>query len=78
LIWGEQTQINSPSGYFTLQYVYLVALTGTNTRKMVELTKEQATAIANMLGTLPANQCYNELTILLQAIARAEQPLKAE
>ena len=40
---------------------------------MVELTKEQATAIANMLGTLPANQCYNELTILLQAISKANE-----
>jgi hypothetical protein len=47
---------------------------------MVELTLEQATAIANKLGTLPANQCYNELTILLQAIEAANkpQPLKAE
>lgn len=44
---------------------------------MVELTIEQATAIANMLGTLPANQCYNELTVLLQAITKAQQP-KAE
>jgi hypothetical protein len=78
LIWGEQIQINSPSGYFILQYVYLVLTIGTNTKKMVELTKEQATAIANMLGTLPANQCYNELTVLLQAIAKAEQPLKAQ
>ena len=43
---------------------------------MVELTKEQATAIANMLGTLPANQCYNELTILLQAIATFEAKSK--
>jgi len=45
---------------------------------MVELTKEQATAIANMLGTLPANQCYNELTVLLQAISKAnlqEEPM---
>lgn len=42
---------------------------------MVELTKEQATSIANMLGTLPANQCYNELTILLQAIAKANEPV---
>jgi len=45
---------------------------------MVELTIEQATAIANMLGTLPANQCYNELTILLQAISKAnlqEEPM---
>lgn len=41
---------------------------------MVELTIEQATAIANKLGTLPANQCYNELTILLQAIQVAEKP----
>jgi len=44
---------------------------------MVELTLEQATAIANKLGTLPANQCYNEITILLQAINKAQQP-KAE
>jgi hypothetical protein len=44
---------------------------------MVELTIEQATAIANMLGTLPANQCYNEITILLQAINKAQLP-KAE
>ena len=43
---------------------------------MVELTKEQATAIANMLGTLPANQCYNELTILLQAISKATEPIE--
>jgi hypothetical protein len=55
-----------------------VALTGTNTRKMVELTLEQAKVIANKLGELPANHCYNELTIMLQAIAKAEQPLKAE
>jgi hypothetical protein len=39
---------------------------------MIELTIEQATAIANKLGTLPANQCYNELTIILQAIQVAE------
>ncbi len=51
-------------------------LIGTNTKKMVELTKEQATAIANVLGTLPANQCYNELTILLQAISKANEPLE--
>jgi len=44
---------------------------------MVELTIEQATQIANMLGTLPANQCYNEITILLQAINKAQSP-KAE
>jgi hypothetical protein len=43
---------------------------------MVELTKEQATAIANVLGTLPANQCYNELTVLLQAISKANEPLE--
>ena len=49
-------------------------LIGTNQKKMVELTIEQATAIANKLGTLPANQCYNELTILLQAIQVAEAP----
>jgi hypothetical protein len=53
-----------------------VELIGTNTKKMVELTKEQATAIANVLGTLPANQCYNELTILLQAISKANEPLE--
>lgn len=40
---------------------------------MVELTIEQATAIANKLGTLPANQCYNELTILLQAIDKLQK-----
>jgi hypothetical protein len=73
LIWGEQIQINSPSGYFILQYVYLVLTIGKN---MVELTKEQATAIANVLGTLPANQCYNELTVLLQAISKANEPLE--
>jgi hypothetical protein len=44
---------------------------------MVELTIEQANQIANVLGTLPANQCYNEITILLQAINKAQQP-KAE
>jgi hypothetical protein len=44
---------------------------------MVELTLEQAKQIANMLGTLPANQCYNEITILLQAINKAQLP-KAE
>lgn len=41
---------------------------------MVELTKEQATAIANKLGEMPANSCYNELTILLQAISKANEP----
>lgn len=41
---------------------------------MVELTIEQANAIANKLGTLPANQCYNELTVLLQALDKAQQP----
>jgi hypothetical protein len=41
---------------------------------MVELTIEQANQIANVLGTLPANQCYNELTVLLQAIQVAKQP----
>lgn len=47
---------------------------------MVELTIEQANAIANKLGTLPANQCYNELSILLHAIDSAsKQPVvKAE
>jgi hypothetical protein len=45
---------------------------------MVELTIEQANQIANMLGTLPANQCYNELTILLQAIAKANEQAKKE
>jgi hypothetical protein len=49
---------------------------GINLKKMVELTIEQATAIANMLGTLPANQCYNELTILLQAISKAQEKTK--
>ena len=44
---------------------------------MVELTIEQATAIANKLGEMPANTCYNELTVLLQAITKAQQ-LKAE
>jgi len=44
---------------------------------MVELTLEQATAIANKLGEMPANSCYNELTILLQAINKAQLP-KAE
>ena len=43
---------------------------------MVQLTVEQATAIANKLGTLPANQCYNELSILLQAIQQAEKPIE--
>jgi len=73
LIWVGQIQINSPSGYFTLQYVYLVDIIGTNTKKMVELTIEQANVIANKLGELPANHCYNELTILLQAIAKAQE-----
>ncbi len=41
---------------------------------MVELTIEQANVIANKLGELPANQCYNELTVLLQAIAKANEP----
>ncbi len=45
---------------------------------MVELTIEQANAIANKLGTLPANQCYNEITILLQAIAKADEQAKKE
>jgi hypothetical protein len=40
---------------------------------MVELTIEQANVIANKLGELPANHCYNELTILLQAIAKAQE-----
>ena len=44
---------------------------------MVELTIEQATVIANKLGEMPANSCYNELTVLLQAITKAQQP-KAE
>jgi hypothetical protein len=44
---------------------------------MVELTIEQATVIANKLGEMPANSCYNELTVLLQAITKAKQP-KAE
>jgi hypothetical protein len=44
---------------------------------MVELTLEQATQIANKLGEMPANSCYNELTILLQAINKAQLP-KAE
>ncbi len=35
---------------------------------MVKLTIEQANAIANKLGEMPANQCYNELTVLLHAI----------
>ncbi len=43
---------------------------------MVELTKEQATAIANKLGEMPANSCYNELTVLLQAIAKANEPVE--
>jgi hypothetical protein len=51
-----------------------VDIIGINLKKMVELTIEQATAIANILGTLPANQCYNEITILLQAINKAQQP----
>lgn len=42
---------------------------------MVELTIEQATAIANKLGTMPANQVYNELTVLLQAIDKAQKPV---
>ena len=45
---------------------------------MVQLTIEQATAIANMLGTLPANQCYNELTVLLQAISNYNAKKKEE
>ena len=47
---------------------------------MVELTIEQATAIANKLGEMPANSCYNELSILLHAIdAYTKQPvIKAE
>jgi len=44
---------------------------------MVELTLEQAIAIANKLGEMPANSCYNELTVLLQAINKAQLP-KAE
>jgi hypothetical protein len=44
----------------------------------MELTIEQANQIANVMGTLPAIQCYNELTILLQAIAKAEQQAKKE
>ncbi len=41
---------------------------------MVELTIEQATAIANKLGTLPANDCFNELTVLVAAINKAAKP----
>jgi len=40
---------------------------------MVELTIEQATAIANKLGEMPANQCYNQLSVLLHAIDRYEK-----
>jgi len=54
----------------------LEKLIGIKQRKMVELTVEHATLIANKLGTLPANQCYNELTILLQAIEKQQQNAK--
>ena len=45
---------------------------------MVELTLEQATAIANKLGTMPANQVYTEITWLLQAIDKYNLSSKAE
>jgi hypothetical protein len=39
---------------------------------MVQLSIEDATRIANKLGEMPANQCYNELTLLVNAIGIAE------
>lgn len=40
---------------------------------MVQLSIEDATRIANKLGEMPANQVYNELTLLINAIGIAEQ-----
>ena len=54
-------------------FVYLEKLIGIKQRKMVQLTQEHAILIANKLGTLTANECYNELTILLQAIEKSKQ-----
>ena len=45
---------------------------------MVQLSIEDATRIANKLGEMPANQVYNELTLLVNAIGIAEQKAIAD
>jgi len=45
---------------------------------MVHLSIEDATRIANKLAEMPANQCYNELTLLVNAIGIAESENLAE